>query len=452
MRRSKILTGIVAPLALIVSGCVAERPADPVVLTGADLSRVRGAVPAKVIGFKYLDNRWQQSPIQIDERAVLDLAKPKNQAATGQTFLTYTDPNTFTGADPDATFDSNDELVFMGIDAGVKAPAGSTPPGVIAGSGTEVRIVDALGDPSPAFLYLFRQTGNLDPGAGKDYVNYSFNLLSGDYKTTYKLGAGPNPENSTVTTDFYSHHFSDRWISDQLRITAPNASGVDILDRHKNLFAPGQCVRSEDTFSSGAGALIANKNGPVRAIRSYIGANSGVYTHREHRFYQRRQDITTYLRVHAIPGVMDFFDYTSAATGMTYKHEVDQRGARIDGVPETPTAGDIGWEQVDGPQGSLGIAHTYSTDIPGFSSTSYYLDKQAPGGGAETQCTGDSSSYGASGPRVAQSLPNTDPTIGAANRLAVTRHLFYDSPGKANGARSEAQVTSPLQTTSANWP
>ena len=59
----------------------------------------------------------------------------------------------------------------------------------------------------------------------------------------------------------------------------------DILDRHKNLFAPGNCGRSENTFSDGAGAIIVNKNGPVRAIRSYIGANSGTYTHREHLFY-----------------------------------------------------------------------------------------------------------------------------------------------------------------------
>ena len=49
-------------------------------------------------------------------------------------------------------------------------------------------------------------------------------------------------------------------------------------------------------------------------------------------------------------------------------------------------------------------------------------------------------------------MPNADPTLGAANRLAVTRSLFYDSPGKAEGARRKAQVANPLQTTLANWP
>ncbi|MEK6252217.1 MAG: hypothetical protein AABM43_09795 [Actinomycetota bacterium] len=452
MLRPRLLLWLLTPLTLALAGCVAERPADPVVFTGANVPRLQGVAPGKVIGYRYRNERWEQSPVQVDERAVIDLAKPKNATPVGHTFLSYTDPNTFTGSDPNTNLDANDEIVFMGIDAGAKAPAGSTPPGVVAGSGVEVKIVDSLGNPTPAYLYLFHQTGNLDPGAGRRYVDYRFNLLSGNYKATYNLNSGPNPEDSTISTDFYSHHFSDRWIDDQLRITAPNASGVDLLDRHKNLFAPGECVRNENTFSNGAGALIANKNGPVRAIRSYMGANSGVYTHREHLFYQRRQDITTFLRVHSIPGVMDFFDYTAAATGMTYMHEFDQRGARIDGVPESPTPGQISWETVDGAQGSLGIVHTFSTDLSSFNHTSYYLDKQNPGGGSETQCTGDASAYGASGPRVAQALPNTDPTLGTANRFTATRSLFYDSPGKTDGPRRKAQVTSPLQTTFANWP
>jgi hypothetical protein len=155
--------------------------------------------------------------------------------------------------------------------------------------------------------------------------------------------------------------------------------------------------------------------------------------------------------VHAIPGVMDFFDYSPAAAGMTYRHDVDQRGFAVDGVPDAPTPGPIRWETMNGPQGSLGIAHTVSSDIPGLTSTSYYFDKQMPGTGAETQCTGDNTSYGASGPRITSALP-TDPTIGTANRLATTRHLFYGAPGKAVGAKELEQVTEPLQTTRTAWP
>ena len=335
-------------------GCVAQRPEDPVVLNADQVPRLLGAQPGKVLAFRYLTDRWDQVPVQVDERALVDLAKPKNAAPTGKTFLTYTDPATFTGPDPDPTVDANDEIAMMGIDSGLEAPAGSAPPNTVVGSGTKVRLVDSVGDATPSYLYLFRQTGNLDPGAGRRYVDYRFQLLSGDYKTTYKLGAGPNPENSTVSTPYYSQHFSDRWVDDQLRITMPGAGGQDILDRHKNLFAPGNCGRSEDTFSAGAGAMIANKSGPVRAIRSYIGANSGTYTQREHIFYERRHDITTYLRVHAIPGVMDFFDYAPAAIGMTYKSDVDPRGVRIDGVPDSPTPGALGWESCGRPSGCAG--------------------------------------------------------------------------------------------------
>ena len=101
---------------------------------------------------------------------------------------------------------------------------------------------------------------------------------------------------------------------------------MDILDRAKAQFAPGNCGRSEDTFNDAEGAFIANKSGPVRAIRSYIGANSGPLTQREHIFYERREDIRTFLRVHAIPGIMDYFDYSPAASGMTYKNNVNTGG------------------------------------------------------------------------------------------------------------------------------
>jgi hypothetical protein len=451
-RLSRLSLAAAASLAALLGGCVAERPADPVVLTGADAPRLRGLTPGDVVAFRWYPDRWQQVPVQVDERAVVDLAKPKNAAPVGHTFLTYTDAGTFTGPDPNAAVDANDEIALMGIDTGNRAPAGSVPAGVVAGTGTEVRVVDPAGEPTPSYVYLFRRSGNLDPGAGRRYVDYQFRLLSGDYKTTYNVSQGPNPENSTITTPFYSHHFSDRWIDDALRITAPNASAADILDRHKNRLLAGNCGRSEETFSNGGGAIVANKSGPVRAIRSYMGANSGGLTHREHVFYARRHDITTFLRVHGIPGVMDYFDYAPAASGMTYGHDVDTRGVTVDGVPDSPTAGRITWETVDGPQGALGIVHTVSTDIPGFTYTSYYLDKRTPGGGTETQCTGDAFAYGASGPWVTQALPNTDPTNGAANRLAVTRSLFYESPGRADGPRWKRQATQPLQKTVTAWP
>ncbi len=112
--------------------------------------------------------------------------------------------------------------------------------------------------------------GTLTPDAGKDYVSYELKLLAG--RTS---GPGPNPEDSLVTTARYHNHFSERWGQDGTEITAAGATGVDILDRDKFQFRPGVCNRTTDTFSAGGGAFIANIDGPVRAIRSVIGANSG---------------------------------------------------------------------------------------------------------------------------------------------------------------------------------
>ncbi|MEA2340722.1 MAG: hypothetical protein QOG11_799, partial [Solirubrobacteraceae bacterium] len=361
----------------LLTGCAAERPEDPVVLTGAATPRLVGANPGEVVAFRWLSNAWAQVPVQVDERAQIDLGKVYNQPAKGLTSLTYTDPGTFAGPDPDPKVDADDELAFMGFDGGAQAPAGAAPPGVVAGSGEEVRIDDSLGNPLPAFIYLFRQTGGLDPGAGRSYVSYTFGLKSGAYKTTYKLAAGPNPEDSTITTAAYTRHFSDRWIDDGLQLRTTNSSGVDILDRHKALFFPGVCGRSEDTFSAAEGAFIVNKSGPVRALRAYVGANSGPYTERLHVFYQRREDITTSLRVHSIPGVMDFFDYSPAASGMTYRNNLNANGVKVDGVPDAPGLGALTWESVDGDQGGLAQVHETATTIPSFASTSYYLDQKA---------------------------------------------------------------------------
>ena len=131
----------------------------------------------------------------------------------------------------------------------------------------------------------------------------------------------------------------------------------------------------------------------MRAIRSYIGANSGPLTQREHVFYERREDVRTFLRVHAVPGPLDYFDYSAAAIGMTYKNTNNTAGVTIDGTPDSVTAGPLTWETVDGPQGGLSMAHTVDTDIAGLATTSYYLDDSTPAAASETQCTGDDQAY-----------------------------------------------------------
>jgi hypothetical protein len=446
VRRGLALAG--AATLLLATGCTLNRPADPVVMTGTQLPALNDVTAGDVVAFRWV-NGWDQVPVQVDERKVVDFGTVYNQAPTGFTTTAYADAGTFTGADTDPDVDANDELVFMSKDAGLEAPGdAAAPAGVVAGSGLKVRVRSTLGgETKDAWVYLFeRSGGGLSPGAGESYVDYDFNLLSGDYKTTYKLQDGPNPENTTITTPFYVDHFSDRWLNDQIKVKAGNATEADILDRAKALLGPGNCGRSEDTFNDAEGAFVTNKVGPVRAIRSYVGANSGPRTQREHVFYEQRQDIRTFLRVHAIPGPWDFFDYSAAASGMTYRNNLNTGGVTIDGVPDSVTNGTLSWESVDGPQGGLSMVHTLVTDITGLNNTSHYLDDSTPAAtGPERQCTGDAQAFGESGPWLNSGLPNTDPGLGTFNTLNSTRTIYFEEPGRNNGAARAAQVANQFQ-------
>lgn len=403
------------------------RPSDPVVFTGATVPTLVGAAPSDVVAFRW-DAGWTQIPVQVDERKTLNMTTVyKGNAGFGGGILLagYADAGTFAGADPVTTLDADDELVFMARDAGSRAPLGTVEPvGTVAASGVELTVSDPL-DGGTAWIYLFR-SGTLPPGAGQQYVSYTFALTSGPYLTTYAVNDGPNPETSTIVTPQYQRAFSDRWIQTELRITDGAASGVDILDRNKPMFGPGVCGRTEETFSDAEGAFIVNKSGPVRALRSYVGANSGPLTQREHVYYEGREDARTFLRVHAIPAVMDLFDYAPAASGMVYRNSVETAGVTIDGVPETLSTTPATWELVTGPQGSLTMALDFVTDFTPGSVVSYWLDDSTP---PVTQCTGDAFAYGTSGLWLNAAIPNTDPRSVPFNSLRADRILYFDAPG-----------------------
>jgi hypothetical protein len=196
---------------------------------------------------------------------------------------------------------------------------------------------------------------------------------------------------------------------------------------------------------------VVNKSGPVRAIRSYIGANSGPDTQREHVFYARRQDVRTFLRVHAIPSVLDFYDHSPDASGMTYYNSLNTGGVLIDGVPESPApaTGAVVWEMVEGAQGSVLTSHSLTTNVPGFTYTSYYLDDATP---PVTQCTGDAFAYGSSGLFIFTAIPCTDPP-GCTNFLRPVRTMYYGEPGLtvAEAQDLHAQAQAPLTFTVQPW-
>ena len=435
-----------------------DRPDDPIVLTGSATPSLVGAAPRDVVAFAWA-GKWRQIPVQVDERKQIDLrvAYPNPFGCGGNglcyppfstaTKLRYADPGTLVGADTDPALDRDDEIALMAKDAGGDAGVAADPAAVVAGSRVRIKVRDRL-DRGVGYVYLFRRKGRLDPGAGASYVTYAFSLASGAYPATYKFAAGTNAESSTVVTPYYSRRFTDRWQESELSIKRGGATGADILDRNENQFAPDYCGRSRLTFARGEGAFLANRTGPVRAIRAYLGANSGPMTESQQIFYRGREDDTVFLRVHPIPSVMSFLDYSAAASGMTYRNNNNPGGVTVDGSPDTVAPGRLTWESVDGPQGALTSVHTWDTDLDASKFTSFYRDQASPPAG-QIPCEGDGGFYGASGPYVNGAIADTNesPSGSApANRLTATTTMFFDRPGAANGAQRERQVASPLAT------
>jgi hypothetical protein len=463
VRRHLALPAAAAALlvgATLLTGCMEvsrlTRPEAPVVLEGSQLPGLTGHAPGQIVAFRHTTvdetRTWTQIPVQIDERKVVPFgSQPANNTTAGTTgtvygsgsggpsALQYADPNTWVGADGDATFDDDDELVFMAEDAGGVVPndAPKEPAGVVPGSGVRVEI-NQPADQRKGWVYLFRSAGSLTPDAGQDYVDYDFVLTSGNYKTTYKRADGPNPETSRVTTDSYEIRFTDRWMETSWKVLAGSATGVDILDGNKNQFATSTCGRSNYTFLDAEGAFVANIDGPVRAIRSYVGANSGPLTQRTHLLYRDREDVITDLRVHSIPGVMDFLDYSAAASSMTYRSSSVPDGVTIDGIDDDVPATLPSWEAVDGPQGRVVTVGTVESSQSNLlaGTESFYEDRITP---AQAECVGDGSYYAASGLWVKTGIANTDPRSSPFETMrAVRRNRFLPPAADGSTVATEA--------------
>lgn len=465
---------------------VPDREADPVVLTGSETPGLIGIAPGQVVAFRW-NGAWKQVPVQVDERKIASY-RVIRQASGQAEFMgeVYADPDTYAGADGvaqmslgspsvpiagtagDPYLDQDDEIAMMSKDAGSSAAGKANPAGVAGSTRTPVRIKDPLDPQALRYLYLFRKTADLDPAAGADYVSYDWKfspaLVPGYFKGSD--GAGPgyifgslvddvngppiNPEASSVTTDLYKQTFPGRWMVDGLSIKAGSATGVDILDGDKSTVGPSGCFRNELTFSRGGGGFIAAIDGPVRAIRSYIGANSGTYAQRDQIYYEGRVDTRTFFRVHSgIDHLITAMDYSDAAKGMTYRNSLNQAGTTIDGLPETPAPalGQLSWEQVAGAQGSATLISRVATDISPITLSSFYQDNANPTS-SSMLCSGDTHAYGASGPMViGTNAYNTDPTIaGPLKHLTANRFTYVDPPGatKADAMLRSQQVDSPL--------
>lgn len=432
-----------------------DRKFDPVVLAGDSLALLVGKEPGKVVAFSY-NGAWIQIPVQVDERAEVDYYNLYNKqnvwsmTAGAFTNLVYVDPTTLTGPDTDPKIDKDDEIVFMAHDAGRKPDTFSIPPGIVAGSAIEVHITEPKDATKEGYVYIFQSDGSLNADAGKRYGTYKFKLIAGTYPSNYSFSKGPNLEDSTFKSAVYERHFGDRWLTDVTKIFADGATGVDILDIFESALPDG-CGRNVGTYDTDEGALVTNKAGAVRTIRSYMGSNSGPLTEKMHIFYEAREDQTVFMRVHALPwGPIETHDYSAEAVGMKYYNVNNTGGVVIDGQPDTLVAASndkrLRWEMVTGKQGTLVTVHDVDTDIEGLTYTSFYQDQKNL---ATPQCNGDTANaYGQSGPRIDGVFPNTDPRTQPANRMIGHHDIYYFGPSAkvADAEKLDYQNRNPLKT------
>ena len=476
----KNLVYLIGLLLLNTSIFAQTRDCDPVVLKGSQSTCMLGLQPTQIVAFSFEGNQWQQIPVQVDEMIVLDIAAPYGPT-TGDCFyksdenvawdvLFYADPNTYTGSDvTNPTVDADDEIAFMARDAGSQSTASNCPAGVDASTRCQITVRDPLDNTIIGYVYLFRQTGGLRQDANKDYVNYDFDFDE-NYKSIYDVCVfeeeGSNPESSNVSTVNYNMHYSRRWVNDELRIKAGNANQIDILDHHQYFINVTACNRNEVTFSDGKGPIVANIDGPIRGIRSVMGANSGTFTQLTTIFTECRTENVMFYRLHPANGYYDVYDLNRNAIGMLYYNDQNPNGVVIDGVRDNLVKDKPNeWELTTGPQGSIATSYTFSTDLMLGTEAQYDAGQveafvsayQSDLGAAEPrECTGDMESYNSAGfcMRTKECTDNRyafdeEPSCSPQNVkfFHQTRFQYYLTPSttKEQAARYAMFAKNPLQ-------
>lgn len=458
-------------------------PRDPVALDGAQVRKLVGAVSDRIAAYAWDGSAFRRIAVQIDPREVrpfsdaLSTGDPRRRDTSGWSTSFYTDSNrapgsgvTFVGADRDTTFDADDELVFMAGAAGLAAPDGANPPGVDNATRVAVHVLDAKDATRGGYVYLYVATAASAPRPDAVALDAKFPGRTGSFTTFFDSatsaagGAPPRgcgdakgwgvvfAEDTTIRGASYERHFSGRWLDDVLRVSNGRELGPDLLDIHESrpvwpafagapaattatvdTSANRTCTRSVTSFSGAAGTIVTLRSGPVRAIRSYFGSNSGTLNQRTHLFYADREDIYTFIRVHPIPGITDGFDLSEAARGMRYFSDRNLGGLAIDGTPDTFDRGYATWEMVAGAtQNTVLSVHRAPRIELGAASASYapeifFIDDASK---LTCVCSGDGVMLGAHGVevRAGTPLPNTDPRLPAPGIITLER-VIYGLPG-----------------------
>lgn len=342
-----------------------DRDFEPVVLAGASLPDLQGLSTSSIVVYAYDSGsgQWAAIPSQVDER--------KNVSLQGQCLHTE-----LMFAQEDGLLDTDDELAFMAADLDDLAPDGLLPPAA-ATTVYRVEVTDPRPGGGQGWAYVAASTS--PPPAPADYVSYTTTRTLPDQQSIVA-------EDTRVQTDRYQLHFSGRWTMDELIIEP----GPDILDKFRGTAygSPDSPGETETLSWDPTSWTVYFKDGPVRALRVIRGAASGPAVTYTVEFYRSYIRWLTNLRVHAVPNIYRFFDYSSNAIGMTYYRSTTPSGFTIDGIADDPGSALGPWEEVTGTPGTL--VHYLSLETNAASPAPYYRDAT----GVPERSGGDGNAYG----------------------------------------------------------
>ncbi|MDD5713262.1 MAG: PKD domain-containing protein, partial [Smithellaceae bacterium] len=347
----------------------------------------RAGVPVEqIVAYRWdsAADKFIEIPIQIDQRFPYFLVNSRSKSATwggtdqeltyqwdsenwkkvyGTCTAQYESSSMLATADPVATLDDDDEIVFMASDAGDQASADTHGP---AGT-TDKRYQVTLYDPATAtskYVYLFLKAGGSSFNAENGYVTYVRDTNADEYIDRYLNSACSGDrfprDGVSVSTAAYKWYASGRWAIKNLQVAKPNSPGVygeDLLSGWtcSAFYSTSEFSNDEakwETYS----ATLGEKKGPVRAIREVWGGgnNNGKNLTKTEYFYRNaivyRYDLSK--QIVTADGLHKCWDYNPDAVTKYYDSNntdgVDMiDGEKANGGTNLPLAY-LSWSQVSG--------------------------------------------------------------------------------------------------------
>ena len=270
------------------------RPADPVVITGAQVPRLVGATPAPSSPSAWMTDPWDQVP---------GAGRRARRRSTSGTSTTPRDRDHAAhlhrpghvgrpGPRPQGRRRRRDRVHghrqrrarsrrLAARRASWPAPASS------AQSPTRWATRRAATSTSSA------RRGGLDPGRGRRYVDYHFGLRSGDYKTTYKLQRRAQPRGlDGHAPPPTRHHFSDRWARRPAHGARGAARRAPTSSTATRTFRARQLRPQRGHVLGGRGRLHRQQERAGARAPLLHRRQQRPLHQRQHVFYEQREDIT----------------------------------------------------------------------------------------------------------------------------------------------------------------